>query len=228
MGRIRALGAAIVVATALSACSSSPAATGGNGTGDESAAAVLAQASKNAQAQSTVHIRGNGACPNGPFFADVVLTKDGQAAGSVKFGPDTLSLIRTPQALYINGPAAFWTTQISASAAQRIGTKWVKFSPASNACLGALTDFSRVLDNYLGYTGSPTKKSGGTILTVPATQLVFSPAVSIWVASRGTPLPVHVDDANAGTALAFGEWSSAEHITLPPSTEVIDSTAVKK
>ena len=224
---MRGLGVAAVAVAALAGCSSA-AGTPDSGITDQEPAQILAQATANAKAQSSVHLKGNGSCPDGAFFTDMRLRKDGFGAGSVKFGPDTLSVVGTPTALYVNGPSAFWKSQSSAATAATIGTKWVSFPKASNVCLATLASFTGVLDNYLGYTGTPTKKTGGNVLTVPAVELVFSPAVSIWVASKGTPLPVHVDDTGTGTALAMGEWSSDVQVNVPPANDVIDSSVLAK
>jgi hypothetical protein len=224
---LRGLGVAVVAVAALAGCSSASGTTE-TAISDQEPAQILAQATANAKAQSTVRVKGNGSCPDGAFFTDMHLRKDGFGAGSVKFGPDTLSVVGTPTALYVNGPAAFWKAQATAAVAATIGTNWVSFPKGSNVCLATLASFTGVLDNYLGYTGSPTKKSGGKILTVPAVELVFSPSVSLWVASTGTPLPVHVDDTDAGTALAMGEWSADVQVNVPPSIDVIDSSVLAK
>ncbi len=224
---LRGLGVAAVAVAALASCSSASG-TADSAISDKEPTQILTQAAANAKAQSTVRVKGNGSCPDGAFFTDMHLRKDGFGAGSVKFGPDTLSVVGTPTDLYVNGQSAFWKSQASAAAAATIGTKWVKFAKASNVCLATLASFSGVLDNYLGYTGTPTKKTGGNILTVPAVELIFSPSVSLWVASTGTPLPVHVDDTDAGTALAMGEWSADVQVNVPPSIDVIDSSVLAK
>jgi len=221
------------LALVLSACSTSSQGNIGDATPAEdnaiSAAApseILAQAKKNAMAQSSFHIKGVGQCPDSSFTVDMKLRSDEFGVGTVRLGSDSLELVTTPDGVYVRAPKAFWAAQKSGAVATTIGDHWVKFAKASNPCLTALGSFSTVIANYLGYTETPTKQVGGAVFTVPAVQLQFSASASVWVASRGVPLPVEVDDTSISTQISLGEWGAVVSVTAPLPTDVIEASTL--
>ncbi len=219
---------------ALTGCSSTsgsttaPASSADNSISDASPQDILTQATTNAKAQTTVHVHGNGACPTTAFYADMQLRSDEQGTGTVRLGTDTVHLVTTRDAIYVKAPKPFWSLQSSPAAATTVGQKWVRLAKASNPCLAALGSFSAFLTNYLGYPGTPTKTVGGSVFGVPAVALAIAPSISIWVASRGTPLPVRVDDQATGTRISLGEWGTAVSVTVPAKADVVDAAALKQ
>jgi len=225
----RKIALAFLAVAALAGCSSATgAAPATSSIRDAAAPEVLTQASANARTQSTVHLRGNGQCPESAFYVDMRLRRDGGATGSVRFGASTVQVVSSGGSIYVQGPSSFWTAQDSPAAATQIGTKWVRLSPGSNACLAALTTFSTVLDNYLGYPGTPVKGQAQAVFGVPAVMLSLPGNVTIWVGAKGVPVPVRIDDPATKTGISLGEWGQKVDVTAPTATDVIDASAVKK
>ena len=226
----RRLIATALAVLALSACTSSGASTTASGSNIRDAAApdILKQATANAKAQTSVHIRGKGACPESAFYTDMKLNSDGSASGSVRFGTSTIQTVASGGALYLKAPETFWASQISATAATKIGDKWVRVSKANNDCLAALTSFPTLLDNYLGYGGAPVKENAAGVFGVPAIMLSLPGNVVIWVAATGEPLPVRIDDPGTATAISLGEWGTKVAVSAPTPPESIDAASLTK
>jgi hypothetical protein len=198
-----------------------------NGITASSATDVMSAAVANAKAQTSLRLVGTGSCPDGAFTVDMHLRSDENASGTITLGKDALSVVSTPDALYIKGPASFWTTLSSASAATKVGQKWVKLSRAASACIAAVTSFSTVLANYLGYPGTPTKQPSSVVFGTPAVLLQLPNDVSFWVGTQGTPLPVRITDPAAPTALSLLDWGKPVSVTVPAAADVVDSSVLR-
>lgn len=197
-----------------------------NGFATQPAATILETARTAARAQSSVHLTGSGSCPKAPFVADLRLRSDGQGAGTVTMFASTIDLVSTPDALYLRAPQGFWEAQTTKEKAASIGTKWVKLTPAANPCMTALGSFSAVMDNYLGWPGTPTKEKSNAVHGVPAQLLLLPPDVSFWVATTGNPLPVFVGEDTLNTKITFGEWGAPVEVVVPPENDVIDGSTL--
>jgi hypothetical protein len=82
-------------------------------------------------------------------------------------------------------------------------------------CISAITSFSSVLANYLGYPGSPTKRPASIIFGTPAVLLALPNDVSFWVSTQGTALPVRITDPAAPTAISLLDWGKPVTVTVP-------------
>jgi hypothetical protein len=217
----------LIAAGLLSGCafgSGAPAASTSNGVADSSAADVFTTSVTNAKAQSSVRVVGTGSCPDGAFTVDLHLRSDESGSGTVKLGKDTLQVVSTKDSIYVQGPASFWTTLSSAASAATIGTKFVRLPRTSSVCISAITSFSSVLANYLGYPGPPTKQPAGIIFGTPAVLLSLPNDVSFWVSTQGTVLPVRITDPAAPTAISLLDWGKPVTVTIP--TDALDSSAL--
>jgi hypothetical protein len=188
---------------------------------------LVTQASANAKAAASVHIRGTGQCPEGGFVVDMDLRKDGLAAGSVKFGPDNLSVVATNDALYVNATSDFWSSQFKADSVRAIGSRWVRFPKGANPCVTALSNYSTVMANYLGFDGSPRLLSGSRYAGEPARQVGVGPDVSYWIATHGTLLPLNVHIQSTSTEINMNKWNDDLSVVVPPPTDVIDGKALR-
>jgi hypothetical protein len=199
----------------------------GNGIAASPASDVLSTAISNARAQTSVRLVGTGSCPDGAFSVDMHLRKDENAVGTITLGKDALSVVSTPEALYVKGPATFWTALTSAAAATRVGQRWVKLPRTASTCIAAITSFSTVLANYLGYPGAPTKQPSSIVFGTPAVLLQLSNDVSFWVGTQGTPLPVRISDPVAPTAISLVDWGTPVTVTVPSAADVLDSSVLR-
>jgi hypothetical protein len=225
----RSLLVPLLAAGLLSGCAfggGSPAASTVNGIADSSAADVLRTSVANAKAESSLRVVGTGSCTDGSFSVDMHLRSDETGFGTVKLGADSLKVVSTTDALYVQAPATFWTALSSSHAASTIGQKWVRLSRASSVCISAITSFSSVLANYLGYPGAPTKQPESVIFGTPAVLLELPHDVSFWVSTQGTPLPVRITDPAAPTAISLVEWGTPVTVTIPQAADVVDGSTL--
>ena len=229
---LRLAAACLVGAVLLAGCGEADGASAGtasptpNGIADQPAEAILTTARDLAEQQTSMRLKGKGRCGETPFQADMRLRQDGTGAGTVVLGSHTLQLVGTSDAVYVKGPEAFWTAQADAKTAARIGDRWVKGAHASNPCLTALSSFSNVLENYLGYPGTPVKEPSVGIFGVPAQLLSISPDVSIWIRTVDAPLPVWVSVPSTETTVALGEWGADVAVTVPAADETVDAATL--
>ena len=219
----------LLAAGLLSGCAfgaGTPVASTTNGVADSSASDVMRTAIANAKAESSVRVVGTGSCTDGAFTVDMHLRSDETGTGSVILGKDTLQIVATKDALYVKAPSTFWTAVSSGSAATTVGEKWVRLSRASSVCISAISSFSSVLANYLGYPGSPAKQPASVVFGTPAVLLELPHDVSFWVSTQGTPLPVRITDPAAPTAISLLDWGKPVTVTLPESGDVLDGSAL--
>jgi hypothetical protein len=66
------------------------------------------------------------------------------------------------------------------------------------------------------------------VFGVPAQLISIPPDVAIWVRTTGTALPIQVSQPSTETQMALGEWGSQVDIKLPPASDVIDASTLKK
>ena len=191
-------------------------------------ATLLAKATANARAASSVHVTGSGGCTGTAFKVDMQLRKDGVGAGQVTLGNTVLSLVTTPTKLFVNAPQDFWTAQANADAAKAIGTKWVDMPQAGNPCLVALGTMKNVLDNYLGQTGTPTLVSGSTYNGQPARLVAVGTTVGIWLSNAETSYPLAVKSPDTSTDISFADWGAAVEVVIPPAHDVISTATLPK
>ena len=189
---------------------------------------LLTQATTNAKAADSVHIRGTGECPQGPFVVDMNLLKDQSAAGSVTFSGVTINVVATQNELLLHAPQKFWATQSSPKVAAKIGQKWLRITRTTNPCIDALTSLSNVTANYFGYTGSPVLQKGSSFNGTPATQVGIGTDVAFWIQTRGTLLPINVHDSSTSTDIAMTQWNTDLKVVVPPSTEILDAAVANK
>lgn len=198
-----------------------------NGITASPASDVLSTAISNAKAQTSVRLVGTGSCPDGAFTVDMHLRSDENASGTITLGKDALSVVSTPDALYVQGPATFWTALASTAAATTVGQRWVKLPRTASTCIAAITSFSTVLANYLGYPGAPTKQPSSIVFGTPAVLLQLPNDVSFWVGTQGTPLPVRITDPAAPTALSLVDWGKPVAATVPSTADIVDSSVLR-
>jgi hypothetical protein len=222
--------ASLLTVALLSGCASgaaSSAAPSDNGIAGSSASDVMTTAITNAKKQASVHLLGTGSCPDGAFSVDMRLRNDENAAGTVTLGKDALAVVSTPDSLYVKGPASFWTQLSTAAVATTIGQRWVRLPRAASTCISAITSFSTVLANYLGYPGTPTKQPATVVFGTPAVLLQLPNDVSFWVGTEGTPLPVRITDPAAPTALSLLGWGNPVTVTVPAAADVVDGAVLR-
>ncbi len=221
--------ASMVVTGLLSGCAfgaGTPVASTSDGIASSSAADVLRSAVTNAKGEGSVRVVGTGSCTDGAFTVDMHLRSDESGYGTVLLGADTLTIVSTKNSLYVQAPSTFWTALSSPVAAAKVGKKWVRMSRVSSVCISAITSFSSVLANYLGYPGTPTKQPASIVFGTPAVLLSLPHDVSFWVSTQGTPLPVRITDPAAPTAISLVDWGKPVTVTVPTATDVLDSSAL--
>lgn len=211
----------LIAALTTAACSGAPDSSPSSSPAAPDAAAALAQAKANAKVQTSVHLKGMGMCPDGPFAVDVTVRDDEAAAGTIKVGSDTLNIVADRQTLLIQAPSAFWAAQSSATTAKAIANRWVRVPRSTNPCFSALTSLSTALDNYLGYPGEPTVVAQKPFEGRDAVLVGINTDVSIWLAAKGTPLPLNVHDVGTGTDITFDKWSEKFTPVVPPAFQVV-------
>lgn|GEM_PF-6891008 len=224
--------AVLATLACLTACTTRASGPVSNGIATLPGKAILQTALANAERQSTFAISGNGSCPQGPYVVNMRLDRNGNATGTVQFASGTMTLVRAANALYVHASAAFWTANASAQAATQIGTKWViSRNPAANTCLWALTSFDDVLANFVDLPGAVTRVGPGVALGQQAVTLQL-PIATMWVATRGTALPIRVDSTVSEQAgqtqpgISFGLWNGPVPLSVPSSADTISATAV--
>jgi len=226
---VRRVAGSMLAVFALSACSAGPSGPSGpsdSGITTKAPGDILTQVRANSTGQTSVHIRGKGSCPSGPFQVDMKLRSDDQATGVVVVNQEELRVTADKGNVYVLATPSFWASEVSAAQAAKIGTHWVKIPRESNPCLSALTKFSNVLANYLNYPGDPKKGSGNAVFGVPAVMLMLPPDVAIWVQTHGPVLPVRVDEPTSQTAISLGEWGTPVTVTLPDQTDTVNASVV--
>lgn len=230
--RLAALGLVGAATATLTGCGSGHAASPvPNGIESRAPRTILDTAYTNARAQTTVHVSGSGRCPQGPFVADLRLTRSGGAVGSISFPPDKLDVVVQGDALYVRGPAAFWAANLPAGAPS-VGTRWVRSTNThDNPCVRALTSYSALLANFLQLSDPVTENGTGVVLGKPVVTLETKEA-TVFVTTTGTPLPVRVDSlqqVDVGTAqdgMSFGEWNAPVAVALPATDQVVDAATL--
>jgi hypothetical protein len=225
--RIRRAFVVVTVAVAVAMLSGCSLASGDTAPGTVDPVSMLAQATSNAKAATAVHLHGTGQCQQGPFMVDMILRKDGSAAGAVTYGKEVVSVVGTPDALYLNATETFWTAQSDAKTATRIGSRWLKISKVTNPCIAALTDMPTVLANYLGYPGTPVLQQGTAFGGHPARQVGVGSEIAFWIKTDGTLLPINVHDSSTNTDIQFDRWSADLQVLVPPGRDVVTPTQVK-
>lgn len=221
MNRARAIVSATAVALVLSACaaSASPA---------PDPEALLRTATGNARSASSVHLSGTGGCAGTAFTTDMLLLEDGRAAGQVTLGGTVLNIVSTPERLYVNAPAQFWTVQAGPAASRAIGSKWVDMPRSGNPCLVAVSSMRDVVANYLGYTGAVKLLDGSTYQGQPARLVSVGTSTGIWLSNATKPYPLAVKAPDTSTDMAFTDWGADASIVVPPALDVISSVSLPR
>jgi hypothetical protein len=211
----------------IAGCSSGSMVATDNGVSKLSGKEILAQASTNAQQQTSVHIHGTGQCPQGAFTTDMKLNKDGSGTGTISFPPYSLQVVSTAQGLYVKGSKLFWTKDASAKIANQIGNRWVlSTSKTANTCLQALGNYSAIMANFLKVAGTATKSGSGAVSGIQAITLNL-PTATVWVSTTGVALPVRVDSTATTDGMSFYDWNLPVTVTVPAASDVINASVIK-
>jgi hypothetical protein len=194
---------------------------------DPDPAQLLSTAKANATAAESVHMTGSGGCNGTAFSTDMQLRKDGSGAGTVTLAGQKVSVVTTKDALYVNAPKEFWTSQSGAKAAALIGSHWVSLPKTGNVCLAVLGSKEDVVANYLGYDGTPALLAGSSFKGTPAHLVGIGSSTGFWIADE-SGLPLAVKDTAAQTDVTFSDWGADVTVTVPPASDVVASTSLPK
>ena len=240
---------AVAALAAVTACSSSGSSTGANGTRPaqpsaaisatetgQPAPAMLASALAALRAGPSVHLQGVAKSSSHV----IVLSQDSAAdAGRQVFtidGNDHATVLVVGEVGYIKGDAAALTGFFGfpQGLAKRLADRWISFHPGDSA---GETNYQAVTSNVtLASVADELRLTGPltlTAATVAAGQPVVgvhgdAPAgndnppgstVTLYVASRGHPLPVtfQLEAAAAQGTYTFSRWGEALSLTAPPN-----------
>jgi hypothetical protein len=210
----------------LAGCSSSDSPSA-NGVDTLAGNDVLAASLSAADAQTSMRVVTKGARNSLPFGVDMLVRRNGGGSGTVWIGAEKLSLVTTTSDLFIKADTAYWTTQMDPAYAKAIGDKWVKAPLTSKAfaSFATLGSFDALLGTFLQPSGPTTRGDVTTILDQPAVQVVSTQG-SVWIATKGNPLPVQVDTPSTGDITRFGEWGTAVEVAVPSAAETVDLGAL--
>ncbi|HZS31445.1 MAG TPA: hypothetical protein VFA37_09330 [Gaiellaceae bacterium] len=215
---MRAIGVSTLLATVLLAgCG------GGGGGGTPSgeaakpAAKVLADATKAAQAASSVHVSGQVVAGGNEVGVDLSLARGKGATGSVTLGGATVNLVVAGRKGYIRGGADFWSqfTQ-AAPLAQLLAGNWLEI-PAGAAEFGAVTSLASA-QTFFGQLTSghgPLTNQGETTYKGQKVVAIDDTTrhATLYVAATGPAYPVaFVRTGSQSGTVTFDRWN--QHVTL--------------
>lgn len=153
---------------------------------------------------------------------ELVSRKGGQ--GRIVLGGLAIRLVNVDNSMYIKGSPAFYARLAGASAARRLGGRWLKGSAHGEALgtLAALTSLPAFMRRTLSAHGSLTRApnaelAGQTAIAVRDSSL----GGTLYVASKGTPYPLAIVERGArhGT-LVFNKWN--QPVSLEPPADAIN------
>jgi len=207
-----------LAAAALAACGSG---TTSNGIASEAPARVLARAVAAATSAATVHLAGSIGSAERPISIDMELVSGKGGAGRAVLGGLDVRLIQVAGWLYLRGNAPLMRRLVGASAAAKLGGRWLK-APASHGPLASLATLTDLRELIAGTLANHHQLSRGAISTVdgrPALALADNvERATLYVAATGTPYPLAlVKRGPGGGRISFEGWNKPVTLLAPPN-----------
>lgn len=243
------LAAGVVVVAGLAGCGTSTApGTGATTSASASATAngiesmsvqqILDATRSAAAAQKSVHITAKAVkSGSGSMTLDLSLVKGAGGYGTISMGSTSFQIIDLGSTMYFKADASFWETFGGGKAASTmIGDRWVKMPSNEKGFsdLGALTDFSQSMTEFLKPSGTITKGATKTIAGQPALGLQDTDGSTLWIATTGDPLPLLISSPESASASAsqpsggvvFSDWNAVAPPVAPAAADVLDLSQI--
>ena len=204
-----------------------------NGIESMSAQQIVAATKSAALAQKSVHVAGK-VLESGVTMTslDLSLVKGVGGYGTVAMGKLSFQIVTTQTETYFKADKSFWETSGGAGAAAMVGDRWVKMPVGQKdfADFASMTDFTKMIGDWLKPSGTITKGATQTIAGQPALGLVDTDGSTLWVATTGEPLPVLISSPASASAspqgssggFAFSDWNKVADPVAPPTAETLD------
>jgi hypothetical protein len=205
-------------AAALASCGAD---TGPNGIASQSAERVLARAQAAASSAATVHVIGSIASAARPISIDMELVSGKGGTGHATLGGVDVELIQVNGWLYVRGNAPLMRRLVGATAATKLGRRWLK-APAAHgplAPLATLTDLRRLIPETLADHHQLSRDGRSTVDGQPTLALADNvERATLYVASTGTPYPLAlVKRGRAAGRISFDRWNKPVTLLAPPN-----------
>jgi hypothetical protein len=215
------IGTLLVVIFAAAGCGGGGGGGGGNkpsGEAAKPAATVVADATKAAEAASSVHMSGQIATGGKQIGVDLSLARGKGATGTFTLGGSKVDLIVIGNKAYMRAGTDFWKQFSQASGfAQLLADKWLAF-PSDNAQLGSLTQVANAQALFAQLTSSHGKLANRGATTYKGQSVVAiddtTKHATLYVSASGTPYPVAIVKTTAG-AVTFDRWNQPVALTAP-------------
>jgi hypothetical protein len=220
-------GTVLVVALLVAGCGGSGSGGSDNGEAKQPATQVLHDATKAAEAASSVHLTGEVPTGGQVIGIDMTVVKGKGATGSLTLKGQKVDLVVIGNDAYMKAGATFWAQfagSKGAAIASLVADKWIKFS-ATDPRFQGFTSFADTSGMFqtLGRGSSTVTNKGATTYKGQSVVNLYDPAKggSLYVSATGTAYPVAVikSGSNSG-AITFDKWN--ESVTLSAPSGALD------
>ncbi len=194
-----------------------------NGVSSLSGEEIMKKAQTALSSASAYQLKGEANADGGKITIEMKYSDSGKNySGTVTNAGVAIELIKIGNDLYVKAPESFLQKQLPGGASvglTMLKGKWIK-TTSDNKAFGDMANvFSAT--SLLEIKGTVTK---GEISTIDGVEViaVSTPGNTYYVATKGEPYTVKVEDkVNTGT-IAISKFGTAVEITAPPADQVFD------
>lgn len=187
----------------------------------KTAGQILADARGASEEATAVHVTGHIHEAGKTILMDVRIAASSGAYGTFTFEGGRLSIVATRSTEYFKAPAAFYMREgAPRQAAQLLDNRWVKL-PATSAEARSLSHFTSVTNLFSSLfksTGAVVKLPGiHMIHGVPTVVLMDDTGARMYVAAKGSPVPVEVSSPHGETWgwIRFQDYNKPVQLLVP-------------
>jgi hypothetical protein len=186
---------------------------------------ILALSAKAVRSASTVHVKGDfiAGSLDVPVAVDVLLTRTGNASGTLTQQGHTLSVRLVSGTLYLRGDKGMWLFA-RAKGATQLSDRWIKVtSSTKNVILrGFLQAWQQMSIAELAAEMRPASR----LERIDGKQLLGQQTVGLrdrggddptiyYVAAKGAAFPLMIISTDKSTTVTLSEWNKKVRITAP-------------
>ena len=230
--------AAVTAAATLAGCASRPHAAGSTpsatptptstGIADRRAADIVMAAQINVALAGSVHVSGHIHTTTGKFveYDFRIHGHDGMATRTTD--GVLLTVIKSGDHMFIRGDRTYWTSVGGPRAAKIMNGRYLRV-PADDQNYAMYLDYFNA-GNLIAPTGTLTRGDVTMVNGFSVVPIVEAGPVNstLYVATRGTPLPLRIETSDGNSRLDFLYGEAFEEDLVPSAAEVIDLTELQR
>jgi hypothetical protein len=214
----------LLAAAALAVSTSGTAWASGN-LGSKSAGQITSASIKAGKSAKSVTIKGSVADSGQTISLNITDLANGNGAGSITIGGQTIQLVKLGNSSYFKADTAFWQKNGGSGAAQLLANRWVKSPTSGSDSIGSsfnqFLSIKGFLSSLSSSTGTLSKGGTSTVNGHKVYVINSSEGGSLYIAAIGKPYPVKITSTGSSSGtITLTNWN--KHVTITAPAGAID------